>query len=68
MTDILPRVMAGNTVLVAAHGNSLRSLVMVLDKMNTESILSLNIATGVPMIYKLNEDTTVASKEIIELG
>ena len=54
-------------VLVAAHGNSLRSLVMVLDRMTTETITSLNLATGVPLIYKLNADTTVASKEIVEL-
>ena len=67
MTDILPRVMAGNTVLVAAHGNSLRSLVMILDGMNEDSITGLNLATGVPMIYDLNEDTTVASKEILEI-
>ncbi len=67
MTDILPRAMAGETVLVAAHGNSLRSLVMVLDKMTPETITSLNLATGVPIIYELNADTTVASKEILEL-
>ncbi|MDJ0612579.1 MAG: 2,3-bisphosphoglycerate-dependent phosphoglycerate mutase [Rhizobiaceae bacterium] len=67
MNEILPRAMAGETVLVAAHGNSLRSLVMVLDRMTTETITSLNLATGVPMIYKLNGDTTVASKEIVEL-
>lgn len=67
MTEILPQVMQGKTVLVAAHGNSLRSLVMVLDKMNTETITGLNLATGVPMIYKLNADTTVASKEVLEL-
>ena len=53
MTDILPAVMQGKTVLVAAHGNSLRSLVMVLDKMTTETITGLNLATGVPMIYTL---------------
>lgn len=68
MNEILPRVMGGETVLVAAHGNSLRSLVMVLDRMSEETITSLNLATGVPMIYKLNADTTVASKEVLELG
>ena len=68
MNEILPRVMAGQTVLVAAHGNSLRSLVMVLDKMNEETITSLNLGTGVPMIYKLNQDTSVASKEVLELN
>ncbi len=67
MNEILPRAMAGETVLVAAHGNSLRSLVMVLDRMTTDTITSLNLATGVPMIYKLNADTTVASKEVLEL-
>ena len=67
MNEILPRVMAGKCVLVAAHGNSLRSLVMVLDRMTTETITSLNLATGVPMVYKLNADTTVASKEVLEL-
>ena len=68
MQEILPRVMAGNTVLVAAHGNSLRSLVMVLDRMTEETITSLNLATGVPMIYRLAEDTTVISKEVVELS
>jgi 2,3-bisphosphoglycerate-dependent phosphoglycerate mutase len=59
---ILPRVLRGERVLVSAHGNSLRALVMVLDKHSTESILKLNIDTGVPMIYRLNADSTVASK------
>jgi 2,3-bisphosphoglycerate-dependent phosphoglycerate mutase len=60
--EILPRVLRGQRVLVSAHGNSLRALVMVLDKHTTESITQLNIATGVPMIYRLNADSTVASK------
>ncbi len=67
MQTILPRVMSGETVLVAAHGNSLRSLVMILDGLSKEQVTQLNLGTGVPMIYKLNQDTTVASKEIIEL-
>jgi len=65
MQEILPRVMRGETVLVAAHGNSLRSLVMILDRMTSETITGLNIATGVPMVYQLNADTTVAKKEIL---
>lgn len=65
MTDILPRVLAGQKVLVAAHGNSLRALVMVLDRMSKEDILKLNLATGVPMVYKLNADSTVADKKIL---
>ena len=65
MTDILPRVLAGQKVLVAAHGNSLRSLLMVLDRLDREQILSVNLATGVPMVYKLKADSTVASKEVL---
>jgi 2,3-bisphosphoglycerate-dependent phosphoglycerate mutase len=60
--EILPRVLRGERVLVSAHGNSLRALVMVLDKHTPESIVKLNIATGVPMIYRLNADATVKSK------
>jgi 2,3-bisphosphoglycerate-dependent phosphoglycerate mutase len=62
VTEILPRVMRGEHVLVAAHGNSLRALVMVLDKRSPETITKLNLETGVPMIYRLNADSTVASK------
>jgi 2,3-bisphosphoglycerate-dependent phosphoglycerate mutase len=60
--EILPRVLRGEQVLVSAHGNSLRALVMVLDKHTPESITKLNIDTGVPMIYRLNADSTVKSK------
>jgi 2,3-bisphosphoglycerate-dependent phosphoglycerate mutase len=62
ITEILPRVLRGERVLVAAHGNSLRALVMVLDRHTTESIPGLNLATGVPLIYSLNADSTVSSK------
>lgn len=65
LTEILPRVLAGDKVLVAAHGNSLRSLVMVLDRLTKEQVLNLNLATGVPMVYKLKADSTVASKEVL---
>ena len=65
LTEILPLVLQGKKVLVAAHGNSLRSLVMVLDRLTKEQILELNLATGVPMVYLLNADSTVASKEVL---
>ena len=60
--EMLPHVLRGERVLVSAHGNSLRALVMVLDRHSKESIVNLNLATGVPMIYRLNADSTVASK------
>ncbi|GJD28857.1 2,3-bisphosphoglycerate-dependent phosphoglycerate mutase [Methylobacterium adhaesivum] len=63
---ILPRVMAGERVLVAAHGNSLRALVMVLDGLTTKTIASLEIATGIPLVYQLKADTTVESKSVLE--
>jgi 2,3-bisphosphoglycerate-dependent phosphoglycerate mutase len=59
---ILPDVKAGRNVLVAAHGNSLRALIMQLDKLSQEEILKLNLGTGVPYVYRLNEDGSVAAK------
>ncbi|AWN41090.1 2,3-bisphosphoglycerate-dependent phosphoglycerate mutase [Methylobacterium durans] len=63
---ILPRVMAGDRVLVAAHGNSLRALVMVLDRMTPATIAALEIATGIPLVYRLKADTTVLMKTVLE--
>src|ERR1700742_3592200 len=63
--EILPRVLRGQGVLVAAHGNSLRALVMVLDRLTPETIPTMELATGVPLVYRLNADSTVASKEIL---
>src|SRR5438105_4102530 len=60
--EIQPRVLRGERVLVSAHGNSLRALIMVLERHTTESIIKLNIDTGVPLIYRLNADSTVAEK------
>lgn len=65
MTEILPRVLRGEKVLVAAHGNSLRAMVKILDRLSNDEVTKLNLATGVPMVYKLNADSTVASKEIL---
>jgi 2,3-bisphosphoglycerate-dependent phosphoglycerate mutase len=66
VTDILPRVMAGERVLVAAHGNSLRALIMVLDRLNPEGIMKVELNTGEPIIYRLNADTSVALKEVLK--
>jgi 2,3-bisphosphoglycerate-dependent phosphoglycerate mutase len=60
--EILPCVLRGERTLVVAHGNSLRALIMVLEKLSREGILKREIATGVPVIYRLNADSTVASK------
>jgi 2,3-bisphosphoglycerate-dependent phosphoglycerate mutase len=51
---IAPELVAGRNVLVAAHGNSLRALVKMLDRMSDEAIVELNIPTGVPLLYELD--------------
>jgi 2,3-bisphosphoglycerate-dependent phosphoglycerate mutase len=62
---ILPAVLRGQRVIVAAHGNSLRALVMVLDGLTPQTIPSMELATGVPLVYRLKADSTVASKEVL---
>jgi 2,3-bisphosphoglycerate-dependent phosphoglycerate mutase len=61
--DILPPVLRGENVIVVAHGNSLRALVMVLERLSPEKIVGREIATGVPLIYRLNADSTVAQMQ-----
>jgi 2,3-bisphosphoglycerate-dependent phosphoglycerate mutase len=51
---IAPELAAGRNVLVAAHGNSLRALVKMLDRMSDQAIVELNIPTGVPLVYELD--------------
>jgi 2,3-bisphosphoglycerate-dependent phosphoglycerate mutase len=60
--EILPRVLRGERTIVAAHGNSLRALIMVLERLTPEGILKRELATGVPIVYHLNPDSTVARK------
>jgi 2,3-bisphosphoglycerate-dependent phosphoglycerate mutase len=62
LQEILPTVLRGTRVLVSAHGNSLRALVMVLDRLSPAEIVKREIGTGVPLIYRLNADSTVASR------
>ncbi|XSG83630.1 MAG: 2,3-bisphosphoglycerate-dependent phosphoglycerate mutase [Methyloligella sp. ZOD6] len=59
---ILPEVVSGKSVLVAAHGNSLRSLVMDLEGMSPEQIEELTLATAVPRIYRLKDDGSIAER------
>ena len=64
--EILPSVLRGERTIVAAHGNSLRALVMVLDRLTPETIPSMELATGVPLVYRLKADSTVESKQVLE--
>ena len=52
---IWPRLAKGETLLVVAHGNSLRALVMHLDRLSREDVLELNIPTGAPLLYELDD-------------
>jgi len=54
--EIVPHIRSGKNVILVAHGNTLRSLVMHLDKVSEQDIAGLNIPTGVPLVYELNED------------
>ena len=62
---IMPRIRAGENVLVAAHGNSLRALVMVLDGLGETEITQVNIATGEPYIYDMGAQGEVVGKRIL---
>lgn len=55
---IVPTIEAGKSVIIAAHGNSLRGLVKHLDNISDEDIIGLNIPTGMPLVYELNDDLT----------
>jgi len=63
---IIPELKAGKSILVAAHGNSLRSLVMRLDNLSPEQILKVEIATGVPIVYEIDASGNVSSKRVLE--
>jgi 2,3-bisphosphoglycerate-dependent phosphoglycerate mutase len=62
---ILPEVRAGKNVLIVAHGNSLRALVMHLDGLTREQVLQVEIPTGVPLLYEMTPDGRVASKRYL---
>ena len=64
---ILPLVKAGQAILVVAHGNSLRSIVMELDQLTKEHVLELNIATGAPLIYEIDRTGKILKKTVTEL-
>jgi 2,3-bisphosphoglycerate-dependent phosphoglycerate mutase len=55
INEVAPAVKRGEKVLVTAHGNTLRAMVMYLDNLSEEQVLSLNIPTGVPLVYELDE-------------
>ena len=63
--NILPWLRRGKTVLIAAHGNSLRALVKMLDEMSEEDIVGFNIPTGIPLVYELDDDLKVLRRDFL---
>lgn len=63
--QIAPTLAAGKDVLIAAHGNSLRALVKMLDGVSDQDITGFNIPTGIPMAYTLNDDLSPVSREFL---
>ena len=55
-STIAPEISSGKHVLIVAHGNSLRALVKYLDNLSDDEVVELNIPTGVPLVYQLNDD------------
>lgn len=62
--EILPKIQEGKNVLISAHGNSLRALVKYLDGLSDSDVESLEIATGEVIVYKIDENGNISSKEI----
>ncbi len=62
---IVPDLDAGETVLVSAHGNSLRSIVMALDNLSKDEVVALEIGTGIPIVYEMGPGGKVLSKKIL---
>ena len=63
---ILPDVLSGKRVLVSAHGNSLRALIMAIEGQKPDEIVKLELATGIPIVYRMRPDSRLESKEICE--
>jgi 2,3-bisphosphoglycerate-dependent phosphoglycerate mutase len=66
MKHIQPDVLSGKSVIVAAHGNSLRALIMAIEGLTPEQILKRELATGVPVVYRLGADSRPVSVDILD--
>ena len=64
-SKVLPDLKAGHNILISAHGNSLRSIVMHLDRLTKEEVMALNIPTGVPIVYDFDPELHIRSKRIL---
>jgi 2,3-bisphosphoglycerate-dependent phosphoglycerate mutase len=65
MVHIQPKVLSGKSVLVSAHGNSLRALIMALEGLTPDQILKRELETGLPIVYRLKADSRPESVEAL---
>ncbi len=66
MIHIQPEVLSGRRVLISAHGNSLRALIMALEGLTPDEIVKRELATGLPIVYRLKADSRIESREILD--
>jgi 2,3-bisphosphoglycerate-dependent phosphoglycerate mutase len=66
MREIQPLVLGGQTVIIVAHGNSLRALIMAIEGLGPEQILSRELPTGMPIVYELAADSRIAAKDVLD--
>jgi 2,3-bisphosphoglycerate-dependent phosphoglycerate mutase len=64
--EIEPKLKAGKNIIIAAHGNSLRALMMYIEGLSKDEILEVEIPTGVPIVYRLDDQGKVQSKEVLK--
>jgi 2,3-bisphosphoglycerate-dependent phosphoglycerate mutase len=64
---ILPHLLQGDNVLISAHGNSLRSIMMILDCLSTAEVIELELLTGVPIVYEIDTTGGVVSKKVLNV-
>jgi 2,3-bisphosphoglycerate-dependent phosphoglycerate mutase len=64
-TEIMPKIKAGKQLIIAAHGNSLRALVKYLDQVSDTDIVKLNIPTGIPLVYELDDDLNAVNSHYL---
>jgi len=63
--EIVPKLKAGQNVLIVAHGNSLRAMMMILENMSPEEIMEVNMPTGIPLLYDLDSNLKIKTKKFI---